>query len=196
LPSSTTPNRPTSPSLTPLREGSRSAAAALFGQVYGELHSLARRYMGQERADHTLQPTALLHEAFLKLLHRRDVSWKNREQFLGMAAQAMRFVLVDHARARSAKKRGEVRTKVLLDEALELYEARAIDLISLDEALDALSDVDPQLAHIVELRFFAGMTVEEVARALSVSKRTIERGWWTARAFLRREMGLLPRSPD
>lgn len=187
--------RPSTTLISRLRSGDRSAAAELFGQVYDELHDLAQRYMGQERSDHTLQPTALVHEAFLKLFHRREANWESREHFLGMAGQAMRLVLVDHARARNTKKRGGEQTKVLLDEALEMYEERAVDLLALDDSLNSLSEIDPQLAHIVELRFFAGMTVDEVAHVLGVSTRTIERGWWTARAWLRHEMNLgLPKS--
>lgn len=179
---------PTTALFDKVHSGDRSAAGELLGMVYDELHQLARRYMDQERNDHTLQPTALVHEAFLKLFHHRDARWESREHFLGMAGQAMRFVLVDHARARAAKKRGGQRTKVLLDEALDLYQERAVDLLALDDALDALAQVDPELARVVELRFFAGMTVTEVARALGVSTRTVERGWCTARAWLRKEV--------
>lgn len=169
--------------------GPANPAAELFSNVYAELHRLAERYMDGERDDHTLQPTALLHEAYVKLATKRNAVWKSREQFLGTAAQAMRCVLVDHARARATCKRGGRRVKVLLDEALSLYEERVVDMLALHAALERLAEIDLQLAKIVELRFFANMTTEETAAALQVAPRTVSRGWSTARAWLRQNMG-------
>lgn len=149
--------------------------------------------MRGERSNHTLQPTALVHEAYVKLVDQAqerngEVRWDSHEQFLRMAAQAMRFVLVDHARARECKKRAPEGERVLLEDALQIYEERAIDILALDAALEELSGVDAQLARIVELRFFAGLNTAETAQALEVSTRTVERGWWTARAWLRHSM--------
>ena len=168
--------------------GDRSAAQELFPLVYDELHRLARRYLDGERADHTLQPTALVHEAYLRLVGQDDSRWKNRAHFLGVAATAMRCVLVDHARAKKARKRGDGYTKVPLDEAIDLFEESVPDLVALDDALSELTRQDNQLGHIVELRFFAGLTIEETARVLRVSAPTIARGWRVARAWLRSEL--------
>ena len=168
--------------------GDRSAARELFPLVYDELHRLARRYLDGERADHTLQPTALVHEAYLRLVGQDDSRWKNRAHFLGVAATAMRCVLVDHARAKKARKRGDGYTKVPLDEAIDLFEESVPDLVALDDALSELTRQDNQLGHIVELRFFAGLTIEETARVLRVSAPTIARGWRVARAWLRSEL--------
>lgn len=164
-------------------------ADRLFAVVYEELHGVAKRFMSDERSDHTLQPTALVHEAYLKLTSRGEPDGWSREQFLGLAGQAMRYVLVDHARAKRSHKRGGTSERVLLDEALEIYEERALDLLLLDDSLDELAKIDPQLARIVECRFFAGLTTSETAQALSTPQRTVERGWATARAWLRRHMG-------
>jgi RNA polymerase sigma factor (TIGR02999 family) len=171
-----------------LNEGDRDAAAELLPMIYDELKRLAGRYMQGEAPGHTLQTTALVHEAYLRLIDIPDAGWQNRGHFFGVAATAMRHVLVDHARAKNAEKRGGGRPKVSLEEALVLYEERAVDLIALDEALVQLEAMDPQLARIVDLRFFGGLSNEEVAEILETSLRTVERGWPTARAWLRNRL--------
>ena len=161
---------------------------SLLPAVYDELKRLAAGYLRSEREAHTLQPTALVHEAYLRLVGQDDSRWKNRAHFLGVAATAMRCVLVDHARAKKARKRGDGYTKVPLDEAIDLFEESVPDLVALDDALSELTRQDNQLGHIVELRFFAGLTIEETARVLRVSAPTIARGWRVARAWLRSEL--------
>jgi RNA polymerase sigma factor (TIGR02999 family) len=146
--------------------------------------------MERERADHTLQPTALVHEVWLRLIGGvENVQWQSRAHFLCTAAKAMRRVLVDHARRRNASKRGELRERVALDETLASYEARAIDILALDEALEGLARKDGELARLVELRFFAGLTAEETGRVLGLSVRQVEGAWVAARGWLHRELG-------
>ena len=160
----------------------------LYALVYAELRRLAASRMERERASHTLQPTALVHEACLRLLGAGAGHWENRAHFFGAAAEAMRRILVDYARAKRAKKRGGERAKVCLDEATEVSEETADEVLAVHEALTKLTAVDPDKARIVELRFFAGLTVEETAEVLSVSPRTIKRGWSYAKAWLYREI--------
>src|SRR5262249_31683920 len=148
----------------------------------------AGRYMSGERAHHTLQPTALIHEAWLRMLGERSSEWNDRAHFLALAARAMRQVLIDHARRRDAGKRGGGEQRLALDAALEVYARRGPDLLVLEEALARLEQLDPQLGRIVELRFFGGASNEEAAVGLGVSTRTIERGWKTAQAWLRAEL--------
>ncbi len=181
--------RPSAPQTTLLLrrmdEGDPQAAERLLGLLYGELHEVARGFMGGERAEHTLQPTALVHEAWLRLAGGEHPSFADRAHFVAVAARAMRRILIDHARKRGAQKRGGKGTREALDEALLAYEQRGeADLLALHEALEELEGLDPQLVRIVEQRFFAGATNAEVARALGVSERTVERGWKTARAWL------------
>ncbi len=165
--------------------GDRAAADALLPLLYEELRRIASAHLAHERAGHTLQPTALVHEAWLRLVDdpARDVS--GRQHFLSLAARVMRRVLVDHARERGAQKRGGGSTRVTLDGAVALYETHELDLLALDEALEKLTALDGQLARLVELRFFAGLSNEEVAAVEGSSLRSVERGWSTARAFLR-----------
>ncbi len=168
--------------------GDREALERLIPAVYGELKRLAASYLRSERPDHTLQPTALVHEAFLKLQGQRSVIWSNRGHFFGIAARIMRRILVDHARRRGAAKRdGAVLRLTLVDAGSD---DRAPELISLDSALTRLEQLDPQQARVVELRFFGGLTVEETAEASGISTATVKREWRTARAWLRREIGL------
>lgn len=169
-------------------DGDLKAHEQLVSTVYAELRRLARNYLRRERADHTLQPTALVHEAYLRLLGQTQVEWRNREHFLGVAAQMMRRVLVDHARGRGRMKRGADRQMVSLSGIESMRTNAAVDFSALDDALKALESLDEQKGRVVELRYFAGLSIEETARALQVSTATVERDWRFARAFLHREL--------
>jgi RNA polymerase sigma factor (TIGR02999 family) len=168
--------------------GDREALDALAPLVYDELRRLAGRYLRRERLDHTLQSTALVHEAYLRLIDQRNVRWQNRAQFFGLAAELIRRILVDHARAKQAAKRGGSAYKLTLDEALDASEPRDLDLVRLDDVLQGLAKIDPQQSRVVELRFFAGLTIEETAEVLGISPATVKRDWLVAKAWLRREM--------
>jgi RNA polymerase sigma factor (TIGR02999 family) len=170
--------------------GDRGALERLMPLVYGELHKLAAFHLRSERGDHTLQPTALVHEAYLRLVGQRSVSWANRAHFYGIAAQMMRRVLVDHARRRLAAKRSPGTLYVDLGEEAVAAPDRVPELLALDRALTELERLDPRQARVVELRFFAGLSVEETAEVAGVSTATVKREWRTARAFLRHEIGL------
>ncbi len=161
----------------------------LFPLIYEELRHLAERFLETERPDHTLQPTALVHEVYLRLKDRGEARerWVNRAHFLHAAARAMRRVLVDSARARRAGKRGGDRAKLPIEHALDLFEDTAVDLVALDEGLSRLAEMDEQLGRIVELRFFAGSTLEDTARAMGISTPTVGRGWRGARLWLQAE---------
>jgi RNA polymerase sigma-70 factor (ECF subfamily) len=174
--------------LAALNTGDPDARPALVSLVYSELRKLASRYLRHERANLTLQPTALVHEAYLRLAEQHGVRWQNRAHFFGVAAQAMRRILVDHARAHQASKRGGGRAPVPLDEVEIGTPQRPEDVALLDEALTRLEKLDPQQGRIVELRFFAGLTVEETGEVLGVSATTVKREWSLARAWLHREM--------
>ena len=169
--------------------GNRSALNQLLPLVYAELRRIADRQFRIERADHTLQPTALVHEVYLRLVDQRQVDWQNRAHFFGVAAQVMRRILVDHARRHGASKRGEGVRCVSIDEAKEAAAPDEIPVLALDHALDRLEKVDSELAKIVELRAFGGLTIEEAAHVLSVSPSTAKRDWRTAKAWLNRELG-------
>jgi len=168
--------------------GDRKALDGLLPVVYDELRRLAKSHLRHERADHTLQPTALVHEAYLRLIDQRSVDWRDRAQFFGIAAEMMRRILVNHARERRAMKRGGGMTHVSLDEAVDFFDQRDVDLVVLDEALSDLASLDPEQGKIVELRFFGGLTIEETADVLEVSPATVKREWSMARTWLRREM--------
>jgi len=168
--------------------GDQQALEALTPLVYEELRRLAKHYLKQERPGHTLQSTALVHEAYLKLVGQHDVRWQNREQFLAIAAQLIRRILVDYARNRYAQKRGAEAPKLSLDEALAVPGGRDLDLIVLDDALKALAEFDERQSRIVELRFFAGLSLAETAQLLQISPATIKREWTSAKAWLFREM--------
>ena len=170
------------------RNGDRQAESELVPLVYDELRRLARRYMRQEPPDHTLQATALVHEAYLKLVEQREIAWQNRAHFFGVAAQLMRRILVDHARARLAQKRGGSRQKISLDVAVAFSPDQSEQFLALNEALDRLSQLDARQGRIVELKFFGGLTDEEVAEVLRMSSRTVKRDWSVARAWLFREI--------
>ena len=166
----------------------REAASRLLPLVYDELRQLARQYLQRERPDHTLQATGLVHEAYLRLVDQSTTGWQNRAHFLGVAAQVMRRILVDYARSHRAEKRGGDWDKLAFDEAFAPSAERSVDLIALDDALKDLLALDPRQSQIVELRFFGGLTNEEVAEVLQVSPRTVKREWRMAKAWLRREI--------
>jgi RNA polymerase sigma factor (TIGR02999 family) len=170
--------------LIDVSRGNQTAIDELLPLVYGELRSLASNYLRRERTDHTLQPTALVHEAYLRLVDQTQVNWQNRAHFFGMAAQMMRRILVDHARAHNASKRGGEYQKLQLDEKIDSVAERSTELIALDDALTELSTVDEVKSRIVELRYFAGLTVEETAEVLGVTPVTINRHWRMAKAWL------------
>ena len=158
------------------------------GAVYEELHRLARRYMRNESPGHTLQTSALVHEAFIRLVDQRDVHWQNRSHFFGIAAQMMRRILVDYARSRNFAKRGGGAVKLSLEEGLIVSEERSEQVVAVHEALEGLAKIDPRQAQIVELKFFGGLSNEEAAAVLTVSPGTVARDWTMAKAWLRREI--------
>jgi RNA polymerase sigma factor (TIGR02999 family) len=165
-------------------KGDRAALDQLMPLVYDELRRLANSYLRRERPDHTLQPTALVHEAYLRLIDQQTVQWQNRAHFFGIAAQTMRRILVDHARYHAREKRLSVSQKVSLDDAIIAAHPPDIDVLALDSALNQLADLDPQQANVVELRCFGGLTVEETAEVLGVSPATVKRDWSMAKAWL------------
>lgn len=168
--------------------GDKDAADRLFPLVYEELKRIAARYFGRERKDHTLQPTALVHEAFLRLVDQTRVKWESRAHFMAVAATMMRRILVDYARAHEAQRRGGEWQRVLLEDALIYTDGPVIDYLALETALVALAHLDARQARIVEMRFFGGMTVDEIAELEHVSAPTVKRYWSSAKAFLQREL--------
>jgi RNA polymerase sigma factor (TIGR02999 family) len=176
--------------LTDWSRGDASALERLLPLVYDELRRVAVRQLRGERLDHTLQPTALVHEVYLRLIDQRQVEWHDRAHFLGVAAKTMRRILVDHARRRRAQKRGSGVYCVSIDDANELAATPDVPLLALDDALARLEVVDPALVKIVELRAFGGLTIEEAAHVLKVSASTAKRDWRTAKAWLNRELGV------
>ncbi len=183
---------PSTPEVTHLllawSNGDRAALDQLMPIVYAELRRLASRYLGAERSGHTLQPTALVNEAYLRLVDQSSLQWQNRAHFIAVAARMMRHILVDYARARHNAKRGGRAVKVTLDEAAEVSTERTAEMVALDDALTALSEFDQRKSQIVELRYFGGLSVEETAEALKVSPGTVMREWTLAKAWLRREL--------
>jgi RNA polymerase sigma-70 factor, ECF subfamily len=168
--------------------GDLQARDDLLPLVYRELRRRAAGYLRDERRDHTLQPTALVHEAYLRLVGQQRVAWQNRAHFFGIAAQMMRRILVDHARAHRAAKRPRTALQVTLDERIGATEPRTCELLALDQALTELTTVDPRMGQIMELRYFGGLSEQEVAEVLSVSRSTVTREWQTARTWLYRRM--------
>jgi len=168
--------------------GDESALEELMPLVYDELHRLAGSYLRRERSGHTLQPTALVNEAYLRLTDQRKAHWRNRAQFFGVAAQLMRRILIDHARARHAAKRGGPQLSLPSSHADRFGEQPEVDLLALHDALNRLAELDVQQSKIVELRFFGGLTIEETAEVMHISHATVEREWKVARAWLRREL--------
>lgn len=178
------PTEDVTQALREVSAGDREAFEKLMPLVYDELRRLAVRYLRRERPDHTLQPTALVNEAYLRLVDQTRVNWKNRAHFFSISAEIMRRILVDYARSRKAEKRGGSAEKLPLEEAISLSDEMDVDLIALDDALSDLARLDPLQSRVVELRFFGGLTLEETAEVLSLSRSTIEREWLTAKAWL------------
>ena len=174
--------------LETIEPGDRHAEEQLFADVYAELRTLAARYLHRERKSHTLQPTALVHEAYLKLVGQTHVVWQGRAHFLAFAAKAMRQILVDHARRHLAAKRGGSRHCIALDDDLVVESDRTLDLLMLEDALTKLTKLDPRQAQMIELRFFGGLSIAEVAKVMAISKRSVEREWTMVRVWLRREL--------
>ena len=169
--------------------GDASAAEEVMPLVYEELRQLARGYLRRERGDHTLQPTALVHEAYLRLVDEGQVNWESRAHFFGIAARVMRRILVDHARRLATAKRGAGARRISLTEAGDIPQASSVDLLALDDALSRLSDDYPRQGKVVELKFFGGLSSAEIGEALQTPLRSIERDWEFARAWLRHRMG-------
>ena len=178
------------------QQGDTQAKELLVSKVYSELKIIAARYMRREKEDHTLQTTALVNEAYMKLVNVKDAQWNDRSHFFAVAAQMMRRILVDHARENIAEKRGGGHGVLQLDEALVFAPARSQDMVRLDDALTRLEDSDPRAAKVVELRFFGGLSIEETAEAMDVSPRTVKREWTFAKAWLRNELGVVTPGDD
>ena len=168
--------------------GDRDALEGLIPVVYGELRRIAARYFRHERPNQTLQPTALVHEAYFKLIAQEDARWQNRAQFFGVAAQLMRRILVDHARTRVAAKRGGGVTPMTLIDVADASSPRGVDVIALDDALTRLTSLYPEQGRLVELRYFGGLTIEETGEAMGISPATVKRQWMVARAWLLRDL--------
>ena len=168
--------------------GDQAALDALLPLVYNELRRLADHYLRHERPDHTLQATALVHEAYLRLVDQTNISWQNRAHFFSVAAQVMRHILVDHARKVHAEKRGGGEHKLSLDEAVSFFEERDVNLVALDEALTELAQLDAQQSRIVELRFFGGLKIEEIAEVLKITPGAVRYDWRMAKAWLHRAL--------
>ena len=174
--------------LVRLTDGDRAVLDDLLPLIYGELRRLAGGYLRRERQGHTLEPTALVHEAYLRMVDQTQVRWQNRAHFFGVAAQMMRRILVDHARAHQAEKRGGEAQILSLDENIDVSGERSAELVALDEALERLAELDPEKSRVVELRFFGGLSVEETAEVLGVSAPTVKRHWRMAKAWLYGQM--------
>lgn len=179
-------------------KGDQAAFDRLLPLIYNELRQMARRYMARRQPGHTLQTTALIHEAYLKLVEPRDKQWQNRAHFFGVAALAMRHILVDYARAKQTERHGGGAPTISLDEALTIAQERTAELVALDDALQELAKLDPRKSQMVELRFFGGLNIEETAVALGISAPTVRREWRSARAWLYRAIseGLPSCSPN
>ena len=168
---------------------SKAELDELMPVVYDELRRVAQKYLSHERSNHTLQTTALVHEAYLRLIDQKAVDWENRAQFFGIAARMMRRILINHANDRQAQKRQGYATKISLDDAVNFFEKAELDLTVLDEALNELAQLDAKQAELVELRFFGGLTIEEVSEVLEISPSTTKREWDSAKLWLRRRLG-------
>lgn len=182
------PNEEVTVLLDRLSNGDETAPEELLPLVYDDMRRLARAYFAGERSDHTLQPTALVHEAYIRLVNWENVDWQNRAHFFAVAAQVMRKILIDHARYKKAQKREGAAQKILLDEAVSFSNEKELDLVKLDEALQALKILDERQARIVELRFFGGLSIPETAYILKTSETTVKREWTFAKAWFQREL--------
>ena len=181
--------------LLPTDENDAASLTAMIPAAYEELRRLASGYLRDERADHTLQPTALVHEVYLRLMDQSSIHWRNRAHFLGIAARMMRRILINHAIARTAEKRGGAdAVRLQFDEALDFYQQRDVSLVAVDAALHRLEELDKRQAQIVEFRFFGGLTVEEIAKILEIAPITVKREWATAKLWLQRELAEFSRT--
>ena len=180
--------------LAELSKGNEHALTELMPLVYAELRRVAAYYLGRERGSHTLQPTALVHEAYLRLIGQKHAHWENKEQFVRVASQLMRRILVDYSRGRHAEKRGGHSGRVFLKEELLAEKGKATEVMALDDALNRLAELDPQQARLVELRFFGGLSIEETAGVLGIAPATVKRHWNVAKAWLARELQSSPGS--
>jgi len=178
--------------LSQLSRGDRTVEARLIPQIYEELHRAAARYMRSERPNHTLQPTALVHEPYARLLQQPQIAWQSRAHFFAVASGVMRHILVDHARTRNAEKRGGVQHQVTLDDAILRIPNQSVDVLALHEAMENLAKLDERQGRIVELHFFAGLSFEEIASVIQVAPRTVKRDWSMARAFLKGQLTKKP----
>ncbi len=178
----------TSELLIAWNEGDQSALERLMPLVYDELRRLAQHYLRGERVDHTLQPTALVHEAWLRLVQTNRMTWQHRAHFIGVAAEMMRRILVDHARQHRASKRGGSETRISLEDAQDVPRPLEVDVVALDDALKSLGRIDPRQNRIVELKYFGGLEIAEIAEVIGVSAATVKRDWVWARAWLHREL--------
>jgi RNA polymerase sigma factor (TIGR02999 family) len=176
--------------------GDKSVIDQLTPLIYGELRRLAHRQLRRERRDHTLQSTALVHEAWLRLVDQKQAKWQDRAHFFAVSGQMMRRILVDHARAQQREKRGGGAPVLALDEAIDIPRQRSLELIALDDALLDLARLDARQSHVIEMRFFAGLSIDETAEALGISKATANRDWITGRAWLLRELDRRPGATD
>jgi len=173
--------------LSDLKSGGNDAFEVLFPMVYDELRKIAGSYLGRERSNHTLQPTALVHEAFLRLSKQREIDWESRTHFFGVSARLMREILIDHARRHNSQKRGGgLNTQIALDPSLSFGDKKQLDVLAVDDALNKLELLDERQARIVEMKFFAGLNVEEIASVLEISSATVKREWSSAKLYLSR----------
>lgn len=179
--------KPITQILHELRGGKSDTLNRLLPHVYDELRRLADSYLRKERSNHTLQPTALVHEAYLRLIGQKEIEWQNRAHFFGVSARLMREILIEYARAKNRQKRGgEHQTRITLDDAVSFAHKNELDVVAVDEALTKLEKLDERQARIVEMKFFAGMTIEEIGEVLEISPATVKREWSSAKLFLRR----------
>lgn len=177
-------HKPITQLLLELREGGRESIDQLLPIVYDELRRLARSHLSRERQEHTLQPTALVNEAYIRLIGQKEIDWKDRAHFFGVASRLMREILIEYARGRNRKKRGGGCTMVVIDDAVSYDGNREVDILAINEALTKLEDLDERQAKIVEMKFFGGLSIDEIAEACSVSPATVKREWQTAKLFL------------
>ena len=182
-------SKPITKILSEIKDGKEDVLNELLPIVYQELRRLANSYLKNERSNHTLQPTALVHEAYIRLIGQKEINWQNRAHFFGVSARLMREILIEYARMKNRQKRGgEFQTQILLDDAVSFVSKKELDVVAVDDALSKLEKLDERQARIVEMKFFGGLTVEEIAEVLSISAATVKRDWSTAKLFLLREL--------